>query len=153
MIRFERTRDLAPVRAILTHPAIWRHVIDESGPEAQNWQPCNNPGIWYVLAYDGEQLLGLYAFYPQNAVCYEIHTAFLPSAWGPSTRAAGLAIWDWIWAHSPALRIVASVPADNPLVLRYAERSGMTRHGLNTASFLRGGKLHDQILLGISKPE
>lgn len=153
MIRFERTRDLSLVRAILTDEAIWRHIVDDGGPDARNWQPCDHPGIWYVLVRDAHKaLLGIYAFYPQNAICFEIHTAFLPHAWGPATTAAGREIFAWMWASSPALRIVANVPADNRLVLRYAERSGMTRYGVNKASFLRGGRLHDQILLGISRP-
>ena len=158
MIRFERTRDLEIVRSILTHPAIWRHVIDDGGPDAHNWQPCSHPLIWYVLAYlpgtpEGEQLLGLYAFYPENSICYQIHTAFLPNAWGGATAEAGRQIFPWMWRESGAFRIVASVPDDNRLVLRYAERSGMTRFGVNEKSFCRGGKFRDQILLGISRPE
>lgn len=153
IVQFERTRDLDRVRWILTQPEIWAKVIDDSAPHSEEWQPNGHPDIWYVTASVGPHLLGLFTFIPLNAVCFEIHVAMRKLAWGRPAEEAGKQIWAWMWEHSPARRIVATAPAFNRLVVRYAERSGMKKYGVNEKSFLRFGRLHDQVLLGISPTE
>jgi RimJ/RimL family protein N-acetyltransferase len=59
----------------------------------------------------------------------------------------------WLWAHTSCRRLITNVPARNRLALRFAEAAGMERFGVNHASLLKDGKLQDQILLGLSRPE
>ena len=154
MIAFERTRNYDIVRRVMTHPQIWPHISDDGSPSHQDYRPPEGEHIWYVLAWDnGEELLGLWMFHPQNAICWEVHTCLLPNAWGERAYTAARALPEWIWRHTPCRRIVTNVPSSNRLALRFALRAGMTIFGCNKASYLKHGRLCDQLCLGLSKPE
>ena len=45
-----------------------------------------------------------------------------------------------------------NVPRDNRVAYHFALAAGMNVYGQNECSFLKNGKLHDQICLGISRP-
>jgi hypothetical protein len=59
---------------------------------------------------------------------------------------------EWIWHNTPCRRLITNVPADNRLAFQFALSAGMEPYGKNEDSFLKGGKLLDQICLGISRP-
>jgi RimJ/RimL family protein N-acetyltransferase len=153
VIRFEPTTNLELVRRIITTPQVYRHLTDDACPPAEEFQPVNHPSVQYVLAFNDAELLGMWMAVRTNAVTVEVHTCLLPSAWGERALAAARAFSAWIWANTPCRRITTTVPAYNRLALRFAERAGMTQFGVNPASFLKSGTLHDQILLGLSRPE
>lgn len=147
---FERTFDYALVRELIVYPAGYRAAGDDFAPSVTEFAVNEDPRIWYVVAKDGAELLGAFLFLPQSSVCYEVHLALLPGAWGHSSECLRGAI-AWMFANSPARRIVGAVPAFNRLANRCAERAGMTRYGTNYKSFLKGGTLHDLTLWGASK--
>ncbi|MDM7995639.1 MAG: GNAT family protein [Acidobacteriota bacterium] len=153
MIEFERTYDSELVKRIMTHPRVYPSISDDFCPEASDFEPNMHPSIWYVLARDGEQLLGLWMFVPQNAICWEVHTCLLPEAWGRRALEAVMALHDWVWQNTPCLRVITNVPRYNTLALRFAQKAGLGIFGKNWSSFMKHGVLHDQIMLGISKPE
>lgn len=152
---FARTRDLALVREVLTHPTQTR-MSAEDATDVATWTPHDDERVWYITAIAPTQcpafteLLGIFTLIPQNAVCYEIHAALLPAAWGERTRLALRGALEYSWLHSPARRIVASIPAYNRLAIALGRDAGMTQFGVNEKSFQRHGILHDQVLLGIS---
>lgn len=150
MLRFERTHDLALVKQVLTHPKIWPHITDDGCGAPGDFEPVDHPGFWYVVVENGT-LQGMFTFQKQNAVCWEVHTCLLPSAWGKMSREATHGVREWVWANSDCQRIVTSVPAYNRLALRLAKASGMSEYGTNHKAFLRDGELHDLILLGVSR--
>ena len=151
MIHCERTRDYELARQIITHPRIYPWVTDDASPAREDYRPIESDAVIYLLVYDAAELLGMFLFTPQSGVCVEVHTCLLPHAWGSRATAAAAAARAWIWAHTPAARIVTSVPADNRLALRFAVRSGMLEYGRNPASIRKNGRLEDLILLGISR--
>ena len=154
MITFERSFNYDIVRRVMTHPQVWPHISDDGSPAHQDYRPPEGEHIWYVLAWDnGKELLGLWMFHPQNAVCWEVHTCLLPNAWGERAHIAARALPEWIWQHTPCRRIVTHVPENNRLALRFALKAGMTIFGCNKASYLKHGRLCDQLCLGLSKPE
>lgn len=148
---FERTFDFALVRALITFAAGYRAAGDDFAPPEADFVVNEDPRIWYVVGrLESEMPLGAFLFLPQSSVCYEVHLALLPGAWGRSSeclRGANA----WMFANSPARRIVGAVPAFNRLANRCAERAGMTRYGTNFKSFQKGGELHDLTLWGVSK--
>ena len=156
MITFERSFDYDLVRSIITHPRLWPHLSDDFSPPAGEYRPQEHPAIWYVIVHDeherGEDLLGLWMFVPLNGVCWEVHTALLPVAWGEKGHIAALMLPSWIWEHTHCRRIVTNVPGSNRLALHFAYKAGMKVFGHNEASFLKGGVLYDQVMLGISRP-
>jgi hypothetical protein len=102
---------------------------------------------------DGEELLGLWMFVPQNSVCLEVHTCLLPGHGFRRSRVAAKEAAEWIWANTNCQRIFTNVPVFNVIAKRFAEAAGMAEFGVNEASFIKDGKLHDQVQLGMSRPK
>ena len=143
--------DVDRVRATLTHPLIYPHISDDGSPEQEDFHPTEHPAIWYMAAWDQETYLGLFMFCPSNSVTWEVHTCLLPRAWGKSVEIAK-SMAQYMFENTQCRRIITSVPAQNRLALRLAERVGFTRYGVNERSWLKDGQLQDQIVLGLSKP-
>jgi len=150
LVHFERSFDYRLIRHILTHPMIYRHITDDHSPPPEQYAPIESEGVWYILAFEDEEILGAWILHPQNSICWEIHTCLLPHAWGTPALIAGRMLPDWIWEHTPCRRVITNVPVFNRVALAYAQRVGMAQYGVNPASFLKDGKLWDQVLLGIS---
>ena len=146
-----RTTDMELVRSIITAPQVYPWVSDDGSPDAGDFQPVDADGVIYVLAESGAAR-GVFAFFRQNAVTTEAHTCVLPSMWGRTHLAARAAV-EWVFENTEFLRIVTSVPEDNPLATRLATMAGMTLYGHNPSSFLRKGVLLGVDLFGISKKE
>ena len=150
---FERTTDYELVRRVVTHPRIWPGASDDFSPPAEEWRPIEHEALWYVAVRDGEEFLGLFVFVPASPVCWEVHTCLLPCSWGERAVQAAREVAEWIWLNSGCRRITTAVPAFNRLAHRLARRAGMREYGRNLKSYMKHGKLHDQILLGLSPAE
>lgn len=150
---FERTQDYSLIRRIMAHPRVYPHITDDACPPVEEFHPVESPEIWYVVVRAGEQLLGMWCFFPQNHVTWEVHTCLLPAAYGEIGREAAKRMASWIWQNTPCRRIITNVPAFNRLALKFAKAAGMVEFGRNERSFLKNGELHDQIMLGLSKEE
>lgn len=149
---FERTTDMELVRAIMTIPDLYRRAADDLAGSPEDYTPPDHPSVWYILAHEGEELLGLWILMPENAICWDLHTRLLPSAYGPLSRLAMEALFGWIWKNTPCQRIVTKVPVFNRLAMALGKDVGMVEYGRNPQSFLKAGLLHEQVLLGVSAP-
>ena len=145
-----QTLDESAIKAVVTHPAIWPHVSDDSC-DLETYTPPLVGFIWLEVV--DEQSLGMYLVHPHNCVTYEIHTCLLPIAWGGKARQAGKLVLDWIFANTNCQKVVTQVPQTNALALRYAKRCGMVVEGNNRQSYLKNGQLLDMTQLGITKKE
>ncbi len=152
MIYVERSTDYALIGGIMRHPRVYPHLTDDASPAAADFRPIESDAFCYLVAWDANELLGLWLLVPQNAVCWEIHTALLPGAWGSRARRAAEVMLAWVWENTPCQRIVTGVPQGNRLAYHFAIQAGMEQYGINEASFLKGGRLLDQICLGINRP-
>lgn len=151
MITIERSRDWALIRSVMVHPQIYPHISDDFAPTPDEYEVAQNEAIFYLAAKDDAEFLGLFAYLPQNSICWEVHTCLLPNAWGPRATGAAKESIRWIFANTACQRIVTNVPARNRLALRFAKRAGLLQYGFNPRSYPKHGQLVDQILLGISK--
>lgn len=150
-IELERTRDLGLVWKTLTHPRIWPHIIDDSSPPPEEFRPIDPDSVYYLKVSRADEFLGLFVLTFQTGVCWEVHTALLPQARGRAAAAAARAAQAHLWRDTPCRRIVTTVPIYNRLALKFAKAAGMRSYGYNRASIMRGGRLWDQELLGISR--
>lgn len=149
-LKFERTADYGLLRSILTHPKVYPWIGDDHAPAVDQFRPVEDPRFWYVLAWDGDELLGCFIALPVSSVCWEIHCCLLPGAWGSRSARAARGCFQFLFDHTTARRITGSIPAFNRLCVALARRSGMEIYGSNPRSFLKWGTLHDQLLFGIS---
>ena len=152
MITFERSKDYALIRQIMTHSRIWRHITDDFSPSHEDFEPIQNDAIWYVMAKKYEVIIGLWVLIPDNHICWKIHTCLLPVAWGGFGLEAALQLPEWLWEHTECVRIITEVPEYNRVALKFAKAANMQQFGVNERAYMKHGRLQNLILLGISKP-
>jgi RimJ/RimL family protein N-acetyltransferase len=152
-LTFERTRDYATIREVLTSRGVYRHITDDFAPPQNEFQPNEDPRILYILARDAGELLGVFMLLPQGGVSYEVHVAMLPSAWGARAQRAAREVFPWLFARTGIQRFVAAIPATNRLAIAMAKQAGFTQWGVNRASLQRNGKLIDMVHFGLSRTE
>ena len=153
-MRYERTRNQTLIGGLLRHPRVYPYASDDFSPPREEFRPSDNELLWYVIVWaDDGALLGMFPFVPHSRVCWEIHCALLPEAYGPTSKEALRGVLRWVWASSPCRRVIASVPIYNRLAIAFGRGAGMREYGRNPQSFFKFGILHDQILLGASPEE
>ena len=151
-MRIEHTHDMNIVTHIMAHPSIYPYVSDDGCPDAEDYEAIDNEALYYLLVLDNdENVLGLFLIHPHNTILYEIHTCLLSSC--REKDKAAQVVLDWIFKNTPCEKLMTHVPDFNRPALLYAERAGLMREGINRLSFLKNGRLHDQILLGITRTE
>lgn len=152
-MRIERTTDRELIRSVVTHPAIYPHVSDDGSPDAGQYEPVIGDSILWLAAWAGDDLAGLFMAHPANTATVEIHTCILPAHRGTGSKAAAMAVLEWLFANTSFHKVITHVPAYNRLARRLALSVGMQDEGVNRKSFLKGGVLQDQYLLGITRQE
>ena len=150
-MNFKRIFDMDLVRETIADPDIYARLSDDGSPKREDFRPIESELVHYIAAYDGGDYMGLWMFVPRNVICWEVHTCLLKRAWGRSVELARGCV-AWIWANTSVQRIISEVPANNPLALRLALKSGMTVFGTNERSSLKNGELIDCTWVGISRP-
>jgi RimJ/RimL family protein N-acetyltransferase len=125
---------------------------DDSSPPVEEYQPDQNPVIWYVLCWSGETFYGLLTFAPVNAITYQVHCCLLPESFGRTAEVLR-AGFRWFWRQSGSQRVEARIPSFNRLALRLANKAGMMEMCEMKRSFLKHGKRWDEVLLAIDRPE
>lgn len=139
----ERTEDVDFLVSIFTHPRIWPWV-SEDGQRTEDYRPIIHPRVHYLRLDDR----GVIAFRAVGAVMYESHVAMLP---GVRSDDFACACVRWMWDNTEARKLTANIPARNRAAIAYARRAGYTQEGRITGAFLSRGKLHDMIMMGVSK--
>lgn len=147
-IRFSELKDVSLIRQAICHPLVYPHVSDDGSPPANEYQPPTS--LMYVGSWVDDAYAGVFILHAHNSVMAEVHTCLLPDVWGKSVKISrGLV--EWVFSATQTQRLITSVPGYNRLALRLAKSAGMQQYGVNPASFMKSGKLHDLVMLGVSK--
>jgi RimJ/RimL family protein N-acetyltransferase len=152
-VTIERSTDYALIAAVANDPSVYRMASDDFSPMQGSWKPTMNEQIHYLVAHDKGTLLGLCAFIPENAVCWQAHLCFLPAAYGKLSLQAFGEMLNWMWQHTKAQRIVGQIPLYNSLAINFVRKVGFKQFGMNPQSWGKGGKLWDRVCLGITRPQ
>lgn len=141
---FERTRDYELVRAIVTHPQVYRpELLSDQAPRPEEWRA--SPELFYLLVREAGEALGVFVFAPETPERWDGHIAMRPAAWGRSTRFCRGMV-RWLAEHTACRELVARVPAYNRACLALMRRLDWTAAGIEPASIRRGGVLFDQFV-------
>ncbi len=147
---FRRTTDRELIRALITHPKVWRWS-SEDGMEAAEYEPAvDNPAVWYVAAVEGRTLLGIFVFEPRTSVKYAVHLAIAPSQWARGVESFKGVI-HWAWENIGMQRITGEIPMDAKHADRLARKAGFECVGIEKGAFMRGGVLQDVRIVGLSR--
>ena len=148
-MKLERTHDMELVAAIMGHPSIWPHIHEDgtTGPA-----PVDHELFYWLLVSD-DAPAGVFLVHQRTSHCYEMHTCLLPRIWGAGADKAAKLLGDHVFYVMNGAKLVTNVPANNRRALRFAQSNGMQIEGNNRASFMRNGRLEDQIMLGLTVEE
>ena len=149
----ERSLDYDLIREIVTDERIYRVTSDDLAPEPDMIRIPASEDIVYLLARDDGHTLGFAMFNPVNGVTYEAHICFLRCAYGAKAKAAFAQMLAWMWSWTIAERICGAIPDYNRLAIAFCKRIGFGEYGVNPQSWLKNGRLHDMVMLGISRPK
>ena len=152
MIRLERTKDYELVASIMAHPKLYPWIADDFYPSPENFLANDSDAIYYLVAWDDLELLGVCITHPINAILWEVHHALLPKSWGERAAEIARAFDAWLWEYTHAVKAVGFTPSCNRLALRFARRAGMTEVGRVTRAYQRFGQLYDLVIFEKARP-
>jgi hypothetical protein len=138
------------IRAVYGSPGTWEAVSDDNTPPLEGIDLStilSNPVMCVLIVDDA----AVFLFHPHNSVMFEMHSAVKPEFRGPQAVEAARMAGFWIFEHTPCMKIITLIPAGNVPAVVLARRGGMVKEGTLTASFLKGGRLIDQYVYGITK--
>lgn len=144
------------IREFITQPKLFDRLSEDNSASADDWVPNLNLSIWTAaiepVSDDNATIYGMFAFVPETSIVYRFHPAINPEYWGNKLNVqAGKAALQWLWEHTTAQKVIAKAPSIYPDALRWGQRIGLKREGIQRKSFLKNGELHDQYYLGINR--
>ena len=140
--------DLKFVEEVFFHEDVYPYIVDDNGIDTQ--------AIFTMLANSRFLLLSpnrytIFIFERRTNTTAEGHTIVLPAGRGADAIAAGKETLEWLWGNTAYKKVIGFTPVYNKRAQVFNERLGFIREGLCSSSFVFNGKLHDQIIYGISK--
>lgn len=145
----ERIHDPELVKSVLLHPDIFATIAEDA---ADDFEPDMEGSIW--LAMLAPNLVGLYQIERLNGITAQLHANVLPESRKAHSKATGWAALDWVMENLPDIhKLIAVVPVIYPNVKAFTCSFGFREEGVNRESYLKNGEIHDQWILGITRPE
>ncbi len=133
-------------RHVIFHPDI-TEVISEDGV---TWTDLP-VGPIYLTGFVGGEIIGVFIIEKKCRVTADVHVQVLPKWRETHAIPFGLTVIDWTWENTEYLKMVAEIPEIYPNVMDFAERMGFEIEGVNCKSYLKGGKLLDQVYYGLCR--
>lgn len=152
-MHIEQTFDADAVDAVLRDPSVYPLIADDATPppERLTIRPLLYvPENVCLLVRDEGAVAGAFVFVRQGDAVYEVHTNLLPGCRGRKGIEAAREAALWMFAHTPCLRIVTRVPADNPRARRQALACALRHEYRREASLTRGGRAVAQDFMAMS---
>jgi hypothetical protein len=144
--------DLEAVLRVTEHPAVKETSLDDltTGSLVDLWRYALQHEWTYVLMpNEFTVFLGV----PRTASCYEVHTNILPEGRGPIAVDAAKRAIAWILHNTEIDKVISFIPAFNTPALALAVRAGFRKEGRIEKSFMKFGKLQDEIIVGLNRQE
>jgi len=134
--------------------AIAEQVWDETSEDDvdfETWEP-DLTEVW-LGAYVDSELIGLFNLHAITSVALKIHPMILPEHRGKGAYRAAHSALRWVVENTTFDKVNCEIPDIYPNVIRFAIHCGMVKEGKNRRSFLKIGKIHHQVMLGITRTE
>lgn len=148
----KKTRNAELIKELLDDETL-HSVTSEDGTDPSSFEPDVYASTWLALVDDEETIRGFMVLIPTGRVTASIHVIIRPEFWGDSKTNVALGKLSVAYAFDHGIRkLTAEIPTEDIEVLRYAQRVGFKREGINRSSFLRNGELLDQTYVGMVAP-
>lgn len=100
---------------------------------------------FYVLSPHEDMV---FLLHPHNSYTYRGHVSILRESRRISVS-AGREVLEYMFTQTPCRKIIVFAPTSNPAAAYLAAEIGMAREGVVTQSWLKDGKMYDEIIYGI----
>jgi len=148
-MRVKATRNSSLIREVLSDQRLHDAASEDGTTPLSEFEPNVDDIIWLALIDDNDTVRGFMVVEEVSKVQVRVHIAIRSEFWGDKDNVQlGKLAFERIWELG-AKKIIATIPTTDKQVLRYAQRVGMKREGINRQSFLRKGELLDQYYLGL----
>jgi len=155
-VSIQRLTDHSYVDAVMKHPDVYPWITDDFTPDPDDFYTetlIDNENFYFVGTFVDDAIAGVFMFHPMTKIMYEMHSAVLPDYRGLLSVTMAVGAAEWIFRNTDCLKLITYVPAGNIAALALARRGGMKAEGVITESFMKGGTMIDQTILGITKEE
>ncbi len=140
------------VKAVLTETRLWATINEDTGPSVEDFYLDTDEVYSVALLGDDDELHGFVLAHPLSGTVVSTHVCIAPDYWGHKDNVKlGQMACALIFEIPGIVKQVASIPVTDKEVLRFAQRVGFQREGMNKASFLRNGELLDQYYVGLTQ--
>lgn len=146
----ERIYDADLIKDICTRPEIWETISEDDYDPADFHVDLNE--CWLMVGDDVE-VMGLYNLHPINGITLQIHPMILKEFRGKAAYESGKLALKWVVENTAYEKVFCYIPTIYRNVILFAMRCGMVKEGINRRSWLKNGKIHDMVLLGITRQE
>ena len=143
MIRAERIYTQELIKKVMNHPRNLKAIRGENAVDA-DWPIVDQ--IIYLGMFE-DDIIGLFIGFTKSDIVLDVHVAMLPEFYKHTDECYTIAI-DWVKQNTEFKKLVGQTPSFNKLAIKCNERNGMVREGVNKQSYLRNGRLYDQIYFG-----
>jgi len=127
-ISIEQTLDEEYIHSMLTDPAIFESMRDDSCPKSPQevlFPPLALMGGYFLKVINAGKECGLFWFRPVEGGL-EAHTALLPSCRGRSAIMAGKMAVKWVFDNTGFSRITSYSWSDSPAIDWFCRQVGLT---------------------------
>lgn len=152
-MRVQRVNNARLVESVLTEPALWEAVSEDDTGAPEDYR-IDLDGMYAIALQRGEEneLIGFMLGRHYTDTVVETHIAISPKYWGNDENVElGKKACMLLLEASGADKLVAAIPFPDKQVLRFAQRLGFQREGVNKKSFRRNGELLDQYYVGLTR--
>lgn len=143
MTKPARIYDQDLIKRIMDHP---KNIgaISPDRKKGEDW-PINDLIIYLGMFTD--DIIGLFIGFPRSDIVLDVHVAMHPEHYSETDHCYELAI-KWVEQNTDYKKLTGQTPSFNRLAIKCNERNGFKVEGINRKSFLRNGRLYDQIYFG-----
>lgn len=148
------TDDVDALNAVARHPAVFDASSDDYCPSPDLVDlsaAVANPMMRAMGIRAAREWAGFFLLVTHSSCLLEVHTAILPEFRGRTAERAAALCAAYVFEHTRCVKLMTMVPATNRAAALFARRAGFVLEGCLSASFLKGGRLHDQHVLGLTK--
>lgn len=149
-MRVQRTVNEELIKQTLNDQRLWEVSTEDGTPPIEDFWPDTDNKIWIALIDSEDNVRGFLIGDIVSRAQVRVHIAIRSEYWGDSKTNVELGQIALQWfINQGARKIIATIPTEDKQVLRYAQRCGLQREGINKKSFLRNGEMLDQYYLGL----
>jgi len=147
----ERSQDYNLINSILNTPELFATIAEDCNVTCGEFDTMESDSIYYLLAKEDDNVIGLFIVHPDSKISYEIHANILKKYRKDYSKKACDDVLVWIWDNIDTDKVNCNIPTLYQNVISRAKESGFVEEGVRTHSYLKNGEALDVMFLGVKR--